>query len=288
MKKILIVLLAISIIAVAGLTIMVVKKGRNQLNNQEVSQAPVSLPSSLDNFFPPKTEQPVYLFKMLEVNKPFTGIVSDLIGNDFENAMENFKKFKGIYLEVSKMVPEWEIYFPSEPLKNLESSMNTNDPGKVMAAIQEVGKVCSDCHARYMPMAQQKYLWGDFKGLKVIDPLTNQEVNNKQFMQFLDASFTGIEVDAEQGQIENARKQFEGFKARFKAMEDMCYNCHDSERHYYVDESIKSMIDRLGQALNETSVDMKTVSQIGMAIGMESCFKCHLVHVPASVAQWNF
>jgi hypothetical protein len=116
--------------------------------------------------------------------------------------------------------------------------------------------------------------------------LTNREVDNQHLMRLIDANFTGIEADAEQGQIENARNQFENFRARFLAMEETCMICHDTERDYYVDESVKAMIDELGRALNAPSVDPTIVSKLShQGIGMESCFKCHLVHVPAATAQ---
>jgi len=183
------------------------------------------------------------------------------------------------------MVPEWEKNFPLAPVNDLGAALKSGDQGKVMAAFESVGKVCSDCHLANQSKAYFKYHWGDFHGIKIKDPLSQQEVNFQQFMLFLDGSFTGIEIDVEQGQIENAQRQLQGFRARFDALEESCMNCHDTERHYYVDQSIKAMIDKLGQALLASPVDPKQVSTISYSIGLESCFKCHLVHMPAAAAQ---
>ena len=171
------------------------------------------------------------------------------------------------------------------PLNDLGVALKTGDPGKVMAAFEPVGKVCSDCHLANQSRVYYKYHWGDFHGIKIMDPLTQQEVSFAQLMLFLETSFTGIAVNLEQGQKENALKQFQGFQARFQAMEETCMNCHDTERHYYVDQSVKAMIDKLGQALDASPVDPKQIRMLTQGIGMESCFKCHLVHVPAAAAQ---
>jgi hypothetical protein len=110
------------------------------------------LPASLDKYFPPITEQSVYLFRMLGMNQPFTGIVVDLFEKDIDNARINYKKFRARYLEVSKLVPEWTGYFPVEPLDGLQTALEIGDQEKVMAAVQHVGKMCSDCHVSVMPM----------------------------------------------------------------------------------------------------------------------------------------
>jgi hypothetical protein len=285
MKRLILFMVGFLVIAVVGLVITNAQVQKGVKQKPKITDIVAPLPASLDNFFPPKAEQPIYLFRMLGMNKPFTGIMVDLFENDIENVSANFENFKTQYIEVSKLVPEWEGYFPLEPVDELGRALKTGDQGRVMAAVQQVGNVCSDCHSANMPKAQQKYYWGDFQGIRVADPLTKQEVNNQQFMRFIDASFTGIEVDVEQGQIDNAQRQFQGFRARFQAMEETCMNCHDTERHYYVDESVKAMIDKLGQTLSASPVDPEQVGKLHQGIGMESCFKCHLVHIPAAVAQ---
>jgi cytochrome c556/catechol 2,3-dioxygenase-like lactoylglutathione lyase family enzyme len=211
--------------------------------SKEPAATATSLPSSLDALFPPKAEQPVFLFRMFGIGIPLTGIVSDLFENDFQHARANFEKFKAQYVEVSKLVPEWQTKFPMGPVEKLGAALEQGDQGKVMAAIEEVGKVCADCHVAAMPKVQQKYHWGDFGEVIVKDPLTNEDVDFPRLMQFLNANFVGITLDAEQGQAENAQKQFQGFNARFQALKEACDYCHDTERRYYVDDSVQSMRD---------------------------------------------
>lgn len=280
MKKISLTLTGIAMVITMGFVIFYA-----QAHAQKPTPVTTGLPASLDNFFPPKAEQPIFLFSMLGMATPLSGIMADLSENDFVNVQANYENFKARYIEVSRMVPEWEKNFPLAPVNELGLALKSGDQGKVMAAFGAVGKVCADCHLANQSNAYYKYHFGDFHGIKIKDPLSQQEVNFQQFMLFLDASFTGIALNVEQGQIENAKQQLQGFRARFDAFEESCQNCHDTERYYYVDQSVKAMIDKLGQALEASPVDVKQVGKISQGIGMESCFKCHLVHVPAASAQ---
>ncbi len=47
-------------------------------------------------------------------------------------------------------------------------------------------------------------------------------------------------------------------------------------------------IEKLGQPLEAPSVAKKTVLDLSQAIGMESCFKCHQVHIPAAYARMRW
>ena len=120
-----------------------------------------------------------------------------------------------------------------------------------------------------------------------VDPLTNEEVDFTMLKKYLSTNLLGITVNLQEGQIENAIKQFEGFDARFQTWKDTCEECHGvSGRKYYVDESIQVMINQLGQALKDPShINPQQLQELMMGIGVESCGKCHLVHVPAALTK---
>lgn len=261
------------------------KTERLKLEGGNPAAIPDPPPSSLDNLYPPRTEGPVYLFKMLGLNTSFVGIVADLLEGDPQNAKADFKRFKAQYVELSKMVPEWEKRFPMGPVEELGRALKSGARGKVMAAHEKVGGLCTDCHVASMAAVQQKYHWRDFNAIRVKDPLTNEEVDFRRFKRYLDASFVGIILDVQQGQRENAQKQLKGFNARFPALMETCLTCHETESKYYVDESVRALIDKLGQALGDVSATPKRIGALWQGIGMESCFKCHLVHFPAAAAK---
>ena len=243
------------------------------------------LPSSLDSFYPPKTERPVYLLRMFALGSLFSGVASDLAENDLQGARGIFEKFKAEYMEISKRVPEWKKAYPMKLVEELGASLKLGNLGKVMPAFGKVGGVCHDCHVKYMPLAHQRYHWGDFSTIKTKDPLSNEEVPFTRLKQYLDSNFAGIGLNIQRGQKEKARKQVEGLNTRFQALKTTCGRCHTGEIKYYTDERVQGMIDKLGQTLENPSADPKVAMELVQRIGMESCFKCHLVHVPTAFAK---
>jgi hypothetical protein len=254
-------------------------------NVKTVSGPSGPLPSSLAALYPPKTKQPLLLVGMFELGTYFSGIVAELFESGLPAAKATFNRFKAQYGAVSKLVPEWENNFPMDPVEELGKAFGSEDRGKVMAAFQKVSEVCHNCHVSNMPRVQQEYRWGNFFAVKVKDPLSKEDVDFPRLMQYLDANFAGIRISLERGDKEIAQRQFQGFNGRFQALKEVCWNCHDSERQYYVNPRVQALVDKLGQALNGPSVDPKLVEQLRQGIGMESCSKCHLVHIPAAYTQ---
>lgn len=251
---------------------------------RQAMKAGESLPAALGALYPPKAQAPVFLIQMIGLAESFGGMVSDLFENDLPNAMANFEKFNAQYKGLSVLVPEWKELYPTAPIEELGASLKAGDQGRVMAAVEKVGGVCSACHVENMAPVQFRYGWPDFSEIQVKDPLTGEEVGLHQLMVFLDVNFSGVSADLEQGQAENAQKQFQGFKARFEAMVDTCQECHgEAERKYCVDSSVRGMVEELGKAAAEPSPEK--AGRIHQGIGMESCHKCHLVHIPAAFAQ---
>lgn len=282
------VLLLMSILAILSIALAFTitqaetTKMLKQKINPDVAAPP---PSSLDALFPPKAEQPIYLFKKLGLSSFFAGIVADLFENDPQNAKANFERFKAQYVEISKLVPEWEKKFPIGPVEELGAALETGDRGKIMAAYEQVGNVCRNCHTANQTKVHQKYHWGDFTAITVTDPLTKEQIDFLQLMRYLDVNYWAIGLDVEQGQKGNAQKQFQGFNTRFQTLKETCGNCHNTERKYYTDENVQAIIDQLERALRESPIDPKKVGTLMQGIGMESCFKCHLVHFPAAFAK---
>ncbi|MFQ6070543.1 MAG: hypothetical protein ACE5LC_08470 [Candidatus Aminicenantales bacterium] len=286
MRKIASLLLAILIVTLGCATKQTQEIEKLKQENEALKAMVGPPPSSLDAMYPPTTEQPVYQMRMMGMAVPLSAIFVNLKENDFQNVMPNFKNFKAQYTEVSKLVPEWEKDYPLEPVEELGKALESGEQEKVMEAFEKVGKVCSDCHTANMVKVQQKYHWMDFREIKATDPLTKEELDFTTFMQYLDGSFTGVMVDLQEGQMENALRHFEGFRARFLAMSDTCGDCHGTEeRKYYIDKSVQTLVNNLGQALKNPSTKPEQFEGLMMGIGMESCGKCHLVHIPAAYAK---
>jgi len=243
-----------------------------------------TLPETLNAFYPPVAGQPIYLTKMLDLETSFSGIVVDLMEDDIAGARGSFDGFVGRYREVAGIVPEWKGKYPEQPLKELGAALAAGDRKRAMNAFVEVGGVCHRCHVEAMVPVQQKYHWGDFSAIAVKDPLSGAATGYPQFKQYLAANLAGITVDLRQGQADNARRQFQGFQARFQALADSCQGCHEKKSMYYVDREVQDTMDEIGKAFTSRTVAADMVIALTQQIGRESCFKCHLVHLPAAFA----
>ncbi len=243
------------------------------------------VPATLDAFYPPAVERPVYLFQMLSLDEAFAGIVVDLSEDDLTGAKDNYELFRARYAEVRALVPEWESYYPMEPVERLGEAFAAGSPDGLMAAFGKVGQTCHHCHQSTMVPVQQRYHWGDFGDLELEDPLRREAIAFSQFKQSLSANLTGIRVDLRQGQPENALRQFDAFKARFAALSESCLHCHERDDLPFTDREVQRTVEQLGQVLRESQPSSEATARLIQAIGEESCSKCHLVHVPAAVAR---
>jgi cytochrome c556 len=249
------------------------------------SQASAKLPPSLDSFYPPNAQGPVYVMAMHEMAMPMSGMITDMMEGDMPNAKANFKRFNEQYLRISNMVPEWQSYYSPSSVDKLGAALESDDPAKVMGAMEDVGKSCSGCHEAFMPLAFFKYHWGDFKAISVTNPATKEDMPFQVLMQMLNAEMNGVMNDLGQGQIEAARAHANGLAAQYQALKEACTACHDTERRYFVDADVMGMLGKLQSTMSQSAPDPRAVGEIIQGIGMESCHKCHLVHVPAAFSK---
>lgn len=268
-----------------------------QQENQNLSQQTRLLlalagppPASLDALFPPQAEAPQFLFAMYGLAGTLEGLIVDLQEQDMEGAQANYERFRQRYTDTAQMVPEWTRNFRMEPVDALGEALASGDPGQVFQAIGQVGQVCSTCHMFNQVKTMHKYHWGDFREVSLVDPVSGEEVVWVDYMFRMAGAYAGIGNDLGQGQIENARMQYEAFAARFQGLAEGCENCHDSPRYYYVDEESQARVAQLGELLAADTPDPQAVGQMLNAIGSETCFKCHLTHFPAARAwqRWDF
>lgn len=245
-----------------------------------------TLPASLHEHYPPKAKGPMWLVAMIGMGTSFSGMVTDFAEGDAANAAQGYEDFRRRYGELSRMVPEWTINFPSEPVDALGAALESGDPGQFMPAVERVDHVCHTCHVANMTLVQQKFHWGDFRDIALTDPVSKGDVSFPMLMKMLDGDLSGLQVDLAQGQVDKALEHAVGLAARYETLKESCEACHDSERTYYVDSSVTGMIEQLATLLGSDAADLGGVPKLVQGIGMESCHKCHLVHGPAALAKY--
>ena len=241
-----------------------------------------ALPATLDALFPPTSPMPVFLLAMHKMNTPLAAMSADLMERDAEGVQADLAAFKSAYAEAQALVPEWKDRFPQAPVDELEAALKAANPVAALPAFEKIGKVCHDCHVPYMVPVQQKYHWPSFKGIALQDPVSKEELDFVRLMQYLNMSFSAVEADLSQGQVDNARRQWQAFVARFQTLKESCEACHDSPRTYFVDAGVEATLDSMTQALAAATIDPAAVGQLGQTVGTRSCQGCHLVHMPAA------
>jgi len=262
------------------------EKAALQEQNRQLQELAGPLPASLDNYFPPKAQGPVWLIEMFGLATPLESIGVDLQQGDIAGAKANYAAFKAQYAKMAEMVPEWKDLFPMAPVENLGKALESGDPGQIGPAMGAVGQVCGGCHLVNQSKAFFKYHWPDFGVLSLTDPVSTESVAWVDYMRMMAEAFTGIGNDLQQGQVDNALQNYVAFSARLKALEqEGCAKCHSTARAYFVDAASLAMVDQLGQALKASPPDAKAIGDLSGAIGNEICMKCHLVHVPAASAK---
>jgi hypothetical protein len=293
------------VIGIIGLTILVLTLAACSSNTTQVAkltadnaaltkqnQALINLiappPASLDNFYPPKAQAPVWLIEMFNLAGPFEGIGVNLQENDMAGAKASFQAFQAQYTKMSTMVPEWTSRFPAAPVTALGQAINSGDPAKIGQAMGPVGQVCGDCHTLDQVKVEQKYHWKNFDDVKVTNPVTKQSMNWTDYMTAMGGAYEGALTDLQAGKVVNARQNFQAFQAEFTALaQDGCKQCHQDQtgkeipRKYFVDSDSMALINQMGQALTANRPDAAAIGNLSGAIGNAICLNCHLVHLPA-------
>lgn len=248
--------------------------------NSTVNTA-ATLPKALEEYYPPKAEGPVYLFRMLALEGLFSGIAAEITTDDMEGARDLFSLFKTEYMAMKNMVPEWEKDFPVGEVETLGNALAETDKNVMFSAFGEVGNVCHRCHVSSMAAAQQKYRWGDFSELVAEDMEGGDSKPYAVFKKSLAVNMAGVRVDAGQGQWENSRKHFRMLQKRFASLANTCTSCHADKPKYFTSPASLPLLEN---ELQKNQPDKERINDLLQKLGGESCANCHLIHVPAAMA----
>ena len=155
----------------------------------------------------------------------------------------------------------------------------------VFENIGKLGEGCAKCHTDKMPQVWNKYNWNDFGKLTLKTPNPAEPVLPfpAAKIKYLAAGFDGIGVNIKNNNQKGAQESFGLFKTMFDNMNSTCSSCHVSPRTYYVSADIQAMIKLMGEKIN--SGNRSEAEGLRMGIGMESCYKCHVLHMPAQFAK---
>lgn len=268
---------------VTGLTTII--SLATQEENKRPSYTITKPPESMDQYYPPQAEAPVYLLEMYSVDHAWAAIIVNLQQRDLAAARKAYQDFAKKYNQFSKMIPEWKDYFKPDLVEALGKALEGGDPQQIQQEMGKVGSTCGSCHEDNMPSTSYRYWWKNFHEISVKDPVSGKEVDFKAYKHMLAGDFAGIGVNLQQGRVDAARKAYQGFNSRMEELKKVCENCHETERRYYVSQDVMDTLTTMGVELAKEKPNPEKIGKLSGQVGMASCRGCHLVHTTAAMVQ---
>jgi hypothetical protein len=240
--------------------------------------------AELDPHFQGGREGHAYTLAMLELGMRMGAATTAALRDDRERALAAVKSFREQYVAVGKMVPSWRDQFRDTAITELEAALNAKaDVAARRKIVTRIEKSCTSCHARYMFPVQARYRWGNFANASVSGEQGGLRFH--QLMLDLANSLGAVRGDVEAGQLANAQIAYKQLLDRFNTMEQLCQNCHDQPRQYFIDQAVKGRILKMGGLLRRGETRVSEYAHLFKDINEMSCLPCHQVHMPAAFQQ---
>ncbi len=250
------------------------------------SAAQAELPvAELDPHYKGGREGHVYTNAMLELGMRMGAATTAALRDDHGRALAALKSFREYHAKVAALVPSWKEQFRGSIIAELESAVAAKaDLATRRKIVSRIERTCTACHARYMFPVQARYRWGDFSSASV--PLEKGgSLSFHQLMIDLANGLGAVRGDVEAGQLDGARESYKVVTERFGMMEQLCVNCHDQPREYFIDQNVKSRLYKIGGLLRRGEKRAAEYAPLFGDLNELSCLPCHQVHMPAAFQQ---
>lgn len=272
-----------SLFVTSIVVIVIVGAGVWLASNNNTKHEEEALPQSLDQYY--MSKPPVYLINMFVLGEALMGIGVNMQQGDMANTKKSFVDFSKKYKDSSNLVPEWNKYYDLNLVEKMGASLDAGNVSEVFNDIGKVGDTCVGCHKENMPNVWNRYNWNNFDNISLRTPNPEEPVLPWPVakIKYMAAGFDGIGINIKNGNQKGAQQSFGLFKTMFENMNSTCSSCHESSRRYYVSADIQGMIDAMGEKID--SGNLEEAEKLRMDIDMESCYRCHVLHMPAQFAK---
>ena len=142
-------------------------------------------PETLKNWYKPINKRQVWLHNMFRLRRELLAI------NDYSQSQQEkllkqwFKEFKKDYLEIGKMIPEWEKFLDISKLEKLQTAVEKNDYTAIPKLLVVLQNNCENCHSDYQAVSRLIYRGADFSKHKVVDLNTGHRIHYDKAMNGL-------------------------------------------------------------------------------------------------------
>ncbi|MEI7704302.1 MAG: hypothetical protein WCK73_06855 [Deltaproteobacteria bacterium] len=242
--------------------------------------------AELDPYFKGGREGHAYTLAMLELGMRTGAATSAVLRSDPARAKVALKSLREQMNKVGAMVPSWKPWFRTGVIDEMDAAVASK--ADLAARKKLVGKLegsCTGCHAKFMFQVQARYRWGSFADAVVSTGSGNLTFH--QVMLDLATDLGAVRSDVEAGQLKDATSAYTRLMERFGMMEQLCANCHDQPRQYFIDSGVKARLFKIGGLLRRGDTAVASYTPLFNDVNEMSCLPCHQVHMPAAFAQRN-
>jgi hypothetical protein len=240
--------------------------------------------SELDPLFQGGREGHAYTLAMLELGMRMGAANTAALRDDRDRAIAAVKSFREQYVIVAKMVPSWKNHFRDAPISELENAVSQKaEVAARRSIVTRIENSCTACHAKYMFPVQARYRWGSFANASL--PGDQGGLRFHQIMLDLSNNLGTVRADVEAGQLAEAQVAYKQLLSRFNTMEQLCTSCHDQPRQYFIDQTVKGRLLKMGGLLRRGENRVSEYLYLFKDINEMSCLPCHQVHMPAAFQQ---
>ena len=228
-------------------------------------------PASLAKWYQPENKRQVWLHTMFKLRREMQAIRQYAEAGQPEHLQKWVDKFSGHYLEIGKMVPEWERKLDSDAISSLRQSAAASRFQGVTAALERLNQSCKSCHTDYRTVVASTYRAPNFETVK-IDGTTDFE----KHMEKLGEQINRIKIASEDGQKDVALSSLDGLNRGMQSLGKACASCHKKDDQGYPGETVRQTMQNLKQSLQSG-----TAKEQGRDLGtlaVLACARCHGTH----------
>lgn len=235
-------------------------------------------PKTLSKYYPPNSNKMEFLNSMYAMSTAFTGMFTNIQENDWKNAEKWANILRENYLNIGKMVPEFDKGLKKNEVNALVEAVKSKDMEKVKFNADAVGKSCMQCHQNYKVSTKILYHYPSFEVINIEDPVSRSNVEFHDYMKKVSDSMKKMRVYLEDGKFDKAVAEGNNFIKRVKGISQSCNECHNNKLsiEIYQGKELEEKLNLLSKALQSKNKE-EIYKSVGW-ISMNNCSKCHNTH----------
>lgn len=232
-------------------------------------------PKELAKWYKPENKRQVWLHNMFKLRREMQAVQFYADKKDDELLGAWTLKLNKHYLEIGKMIPDWNKKLDKATLSHLQASVVNQEYTSVSAAVNTLQKNCDSCHIDYQAITALTYRAPNFSKIEM-----KPSVSFDSHMQTLIKNVNQIKIASEDGMPDLALSSLDELKQGMNELGQVCSDCHKQDKKTYPNEQMNKTIISLEQSL-KTGIAKEQAKDLG-TLAVLACARCHGTHRLAS------